>query len=95
MANADQTSTFVFIFIAVVAIALFWGIFLRVLQLGVRSRWRGLDRHLFKEGDMPAKPVDPEQPVSPPPHQQHPHPHAPHARPPHVEKKEQPVHRSG
>ena len=95
MANADQTSTFVFIFIAVVAIALFWGIFLRVLQLGVRSRWRGLDRHLFKEGDMPAKPVDPEQPVSPPPHQQHPHPHAPQRKPPHVEKKEQPVHRSG
>jgi len=95
MANPNQTSTFVTIFIVVVAIALFWGVFLRVLQLGVRSRWRGLDRHLFREGDMPAKPVDPEQPVSPPLHQPHPHPNAPRAKPPHVEKKEQPVHRSG
>ena len=95
MANPDQTTTFVTIFVVVLAIALFWGIFLRVLQLGVRSRWRGLDRHLFKEGDMPARPVDPEQPASPPPHQPHLHPHAPHARPPHIEKKELPVHRSG
>lgn len=95
MANADQTSTFVTILVVVVAIALFWGIFLRVLQLGVRSRWRGLDRHLFREGDMPAKPVDPEQALSPPPHQPHPHPHAPQATPAHVEKKEQSVHRSG